>query len=191
MNNESKIISKCLKGEQSAFKSLYDLYKDYCFTICIRYGIPKYEVKDCMQVVFTQIFASLKNYDSQKAQFKTWLTKITINQILMQKRKKKIKYDTFESLSSEVIDLSVPVLVESEMDRETIYHILSKMPEQYIAVFNLAIIDGYSHKEIAAQLNIAEGTSRVLLHRGREWAMKKLSFLKKTPENKINNISIG
>lgn len=191
MNNELNIISKCLKGDQSSFKDLYESYKGYCFTICVRYGVASHEVKDYMQIIFTQIFASLKSYDSQKSQFKTWLTRVTINQILMQKRKQKIQYETLEDSESQIVDLSASFSVESELDKETIYHILSKMPPQFIAVFNLSIIDGYSHKEIAEQLDISEGTSRVLLHRGREWAMKKLSFLKKTTKSSISNVKIG
>lgn len=189
MNNEQKIINQCLKGEQSSFKALYNLYKDYCFTICVRYGVANHEVKDHMQIIFSQIFASLKNYDSEKSKFKTWLTRVTINQILLQKRKQKIQYEVLEEGTSQIVDLNTSALIESELDRETIYHILSKMPSKYISVFNLVIIDGFTHKEIANQLGITEGTSRVLLHRGREWAMDKLSFLKKRTETK--NVKIG
>ena len=188
MKNEAKIINGCLKGKQSAYKDLYELYKDYCFTICIRYGIPQSEVKDALQIIFTQIFASLKKYDSQKSKFKTWLTRVTINQILNQKRKHRISYQSLDGTNAEVLEIESSITVEASIDYETIQHILSKMPEQYIVVFNLYIIDGYSHKEIAEQLDISEGTSRVLLYRGRKWAMKKLHFFKKNTKQLISNV---
>jgi len=187
VKNESKIIRECLKGKQSAYKALYELYKDYCFTICIRYGIPQSEVKDCLQIIFTQIFASLKRYDSKKSKFKTWLSRVTINQILIQKRNQKINYQPLENTKAEILEIDSSITVEAAIDYDTIYHILSKMPQQYITVFNLYIIDGYSHKEIAEQLNISEGTSRILLYRGRKWAMKKLNFLKNDNKQLISN----
>lgn len=187
MKSDLEIIKACLKGKQLAYKALYERYKDYCFTICVRYGIPQQEVKDCMQVIFSQVFASLKKFDSSKAAFKTWFTQITINQILTRKRKRKLQYLALEDSEIEVLNLETAVQVDALMDYETIYHILSKMPPQYITVFNLYIIDGYSHKEIAKKLDIAENASRVLLHRGRAWAMKKLKFLKDETNVSIRN----
>ncbi len=189
MKSDLEIIKSCLKGKQLAYKALYERYKDYCFTICVRYGIPQYEIKDCMQVIFSQVFASLKKYDDSKALFKTWFSRITINQILTHKRKRKIEYLSIDASEVEVVNLEAAVQVDAQMDYETIYHILSKMPPQYITVFNLFIIDGYSHKEIAEKLNIAESTSRVLLYRGRAWAMKKLKFLKE--EATVSNKSVN
>jgi RNA polymerase sigma-70 factor (ECF subfamily) len=62
------------------------------------------------------------------------------------------------------------------MDEKIMYNLLSKMPNKYISVFNLFIVDGYSHQEIAEKLDITESTSRVLLHRGRSWAMRELKL---------------
>ncbi len=172
--NEEQLIQECLKGTQRAFKAIYENYKGYVYTICIRYGVSVIEVKDSMQIIFMEIFKSLKKYDSNKSLFKTWLTRITINQILMQKRKAKIDYTTLENENINLIENDFEVPIESKMDKEILYGILSKMPSKYITVFNLFIIDGYSHKEIAQSLNITENASRILLHRGRVWAMKEL-----------------
>lgn len=172
--NENQLIQECLKGTQSAFKAIYENYKGYVYTICIRYGVSTIEVKDMMQIIFMEIFKSLKKYDANKSRFKTWLTRITINQILMQKRKAKIDYTTLENENINLIKNDFEVPIESKMDKEILYETLSKMPSKYITVFNLFIIDGYSHKEIAQSLNINENASRILLHRGRVWAMKEL-----------------
>lgn len=173
-NNEKYLIQKCLEGTESAFKAIYEMYQAYVYTICIRYGVRPTEVKDGMQIIFMEIFKSLKNYDSNKSQFKTWLSRIAINQILMQKRKRKLDYTSLENEKINLIESNFSIPVEAKMDEEILYKILSQMPPKYISVFNLFIIDGYSHQEIAKVLNISEGTSRVLLHRGRAWAMKHL-----------------
>ena len=174
--NEKYLIQECLKGTQSAFKTIYERYQGYVYTICVRYGVSSREVKDCMQIIFMEIFKSLKNYDSNKSQFKTWLSRIAINQILMQKRKAKIDYTNLKDEKINLIENKFSIPVEAKMDEEILYGILSKMPKKYISVFNLFIIDGYSHLEIAKALNISEGTSRVLLHRGRIWAIKQITI---------------
>lgn len=171
---EIQLIQECLKGTQSSFKALYELYQGYCYTICVRYGISAYEVKDCLQIIFMEIFKSLKNFNPEKSQFKTWLTRITINQILMHKRKSQIQYEDLEDGKINLIDRSFEIPVEAKMDEKIMHELLSKMPKKYISVFNLFIIDGYSHQEIAKKLDITESTSRVMLHRGRSWAMKEL-----------------
>ena len=173
--NENQLIEECLKGTQRAFKTIYDNYKGYVYTICTRYGINQIEIKDSMQIIFTEIFMSLKNYNNKKSKFKTWLTKITINQILMLKRKIKIAYEDLEDEKIQLLKDNSSDFIEAKIDEKILYEILSEMPQKYITVFNLFIIDGYSHKEIAALLNIAENTSRVLLHRGRSWAMEELN----------------
>lgn len=173
-NNEIHLIQECLKGNQSAFKAIYENYQGYVYTICIRYGVSVIEVKDSMQIIFMEIFKSIKNYDADKSKFKTWLTRITINQILMQKRKNQIDYAILENEKINLIESTFSVSVEEQIDTKILHGILSKMPVKYISVFNLFIIDGYSHKEIAQSLDIAENTSRILLHRGRIWAMKEL-----------------
>lgn len=174
--NENQLVEECLKGTQRAFKTIYENYKGYVYTICIRYGVSQIEIKDSMQIIFTEVFSSLKNYDNSKSKFKTWMTRITINQILMQKRKKRIAYETLENEKINLIKYDSSESIESKIDEKKLYALLSKMPQKYITVFNLFIIDGYNHKEIAGLLNIKESTSRVLLYRGRDWAVKELKI---------------
>lgn len=169
-----ELIKACLKGTQSSFKTLYNEFKGYVYTICVRYGVAEHEVKDYMQIIFSEVFKSLSKYDPQKAQFKTWLSRITINQILQQKRKRKINYVEIDDASNSLIDSNHLEHIDIRIDENKIHEVLSKMPEKYISVFNLYIVDGYSHKEISKKLNIPENTSRTLLHRGRIWAIKML-----------------
>ena len=182
---EIQLIKECLKGTQSAFKAIYEEYQAYVYTICIRYGVSAYDVKDMMQIIFMEIFKSLKNYDNEKSQFKTWLSQITINQILMQKRKARIDYGALEDEKINLIESDVDIPIEEKIDEEIMYGILNQMPAKYISAFNLYIIDGYSHKEIAEKLNIKENTSRILLHRGRVWAMKQLKIHFKDAVSKL------
>lgn len=174
---EIEIIEDCLKGTQRSFKALYEMYNGYVYTICTRYGISAIEIKDCMQIIFMEIFQSLPKYDVHKSKFKTWLTSIVIHQILSYKRTLNIQYTTLDTEEINVIESDFLPPVDSLMDTETMMNMFQKMPAKYVTVFNLFIIDGYSHKEIAQKLNISEGSSRILLHRGRVWAMHQLKDL--------------
>lgn len=172
--NDNQLVNKCVKNNRNAYAELYNRYKGYCYTICIRYGVKDLDTKDYLQTIFSEIFNSLKTFDQEKASFKTWMSRITVNQILNLKRKNKIVF-------SEEIEKNEPKYISEyeghdfyKMDYEIILKILSQMPENYLVVFNLSIIDGFSHKEISTKLGITEGQSRILLLRGRQWAMKKL-----------------
>jgi RNA polymerase sigma-70 factor (ECF subfamily) len=127
-----------------------------------------------MQVIFMEIFNSLSRYDATKASFKTWITRITINQIVYQKRSRNIDYNLGDFNDLSTIDSGYTFPADWEIDQKELFNILNKMPAKYVTAFNLSVIDGYTHSEIAAQLQIPESTSRVLVYRGRLWAMEQL-----------------
>lgn len=191
-SSDQQLIQECLKGAQRSFKALYEKYQAYVYTICVRHGVSSIDIKDQLQVIFMEIFNSLDRYDATKAAFKTWITRITINQILHQKRKRNIDYSAGGSDDINLIDSGFTIPMDWDIDQNELYSLLSKMPAKYITAFNLSIIDGYSHSEIAEQLRIPESTSRVLVHRGRIWAMKQLrTHFKDTVSSFDNNSKIS
>jgi len=175
MNSDINIIKDCLQGNQLAYKHLYEKYISYCYGICIRYSVSKSEIKDVVQIIFSQVFNSLKNYDSEKSKFKTWFTHICINQILSYRRKqiKQLQTQDFDDFT-ESIGSHTESNIEDSMDKQHILSLIKQMPNNYQLVFNLFIIDGYSHKEIAEQLDISPESSRVILNRARRWVKKNL-----------------
>lgn len=186
-DKEIQIIKDCLKGTQSAFKALYDLYQGYVYTICVRYGVSPIETKDVMQTIFMEIFKSLNNFDEGKSKFKTWLSRVTINQILTHKKKSKINFSSLEDENINLIKSDFTIPVESLIEEKKIFEILNGMPDKFSVVFNLFIIDGYTHAEIAHELNITKGASRILLHRGRVWAMNELKVVFKDSVDTFKN----
>ncbi len=176
MKADLDIIKDCLNGDQLAYKAIYQRYVGYCYGICKRYGLKNSEIKDQIQITFIEVFKSLERYQSDKAGFKTWLTRICINQIINQKRK--YWENVYMEELSDVHDQLKQHIVEPQygaIDKEYILQVLSRMPEKYRAVFNLFIIDGYSHNEISEQLNISESSSRVILNRARKWAQQAIT----------------
>lgn len=175
MNTDIHIITKCLQGDQVAFKELYNKYKAYCYGMCIRYAVNQSDTKDVVQIIFSQAFHSLKNYDSDKSKFKTWFTHVCVNNILSYK-KKQMKHSMLQGIDvfDESTSLYTQENVEERIDQQYVLRLLKQMPDNYQIVFNLFIIDGYKHEEIANELNISVASSRVLLNRARAWVKKNL-----------------
>jgi len=174
MKSDIDIIKDCLSGNQLAYKELYEKYLSYCYGICTRYSVHRSDMKDVVQVIFSQTFRSLKNYDSTKSQFKTWFTRICINHISSYKRDKAKKLQTqdFEDFNEEIDKVHHENSIEDDIDRQYIMSLLKQMPDNYQMVFNMFIIDGYSHEEISKELNISVASSRVTLSRARGWVKK-------------------
>lgn len=171
----NNIIAKCIRGNEAACRALYQEFLPYCYGICKRYGVKESDLKDQVQICFTATFKSLATFDSNIASFKTWFTRITINKILEQTKKQK-RHPDFDEINDYESNMSFDNrdALDDNLDRTYILEILNQMPHQYQNVFNLHIMDGYSHKEISNLLGISVGSSRVTLTRAREWAKKAL-----------------
>lgn len=130
-----------------------------------------------MQNIFMECFQSLDKFDEKKGAFKFWLRSLAINQILSAKRKKRLSCISLDEVKFETVYESASAL--DDLALEEVMKVLSEMPEQQAVIFNLFVIDGFSHVEIAAMLNINVNTSKSHLHRARKWAIKSL---KKTNE---------
>lgn len=173
MKTDLDIIKECLKGNERSCKFLYEKYISYCYGICVRYSVQQSELKDVVQVIFTELFKSLDKYDPEKAQFKTWFTRICINNILSNRKKQSRSIqtqdlDAINHLNGHYSENEI----EQTIDKEYILSVIKKMPAKYQVVFNLFIIDGYAHEEIAEQLDISVASSRVTLNRARNWVRK-------------------
>lgn len=167
-----KLIALCLSKNGEAQRRLYGLLLPYLNVICKRYLFDTSFLKDVLQETFINIFNHLDQFDIQKASFKTWSTQIAINASLKCNNK-----DKRRSTEELVIDLhEVPVMPEviDNLSNEDLLIWLKKMPFQYYEVFNLFVIDGYSHDEIASLLSIEAALSRQRLSRARSWLKKRL-----------------
>jgi len=170
---DSKIIERCKRKDEQAFKLCYEACAPYVYTIIKNYISHADYRRDAMQEIFSQIFVSLPNYDERKGAFKPWVAQITIYQCINILRKRK-KLNMFLPLDAE-IEVSDFDEVLDGFRKEDMEKLLVKMPQGYKAVFLLNIIDGYPHKDIAELLDISENTSRSQLSRAIGWIKKNLS----------------
>ena len=169
------LITKCKNNDRRAQYELFNQFLPYVNVIVRRYLFDQNNVKDVVQEVFITVFKSIKtSYDPAKGTFKPWLRTITINRCIKQNKNNKV----FEDL--EVVEkvASVEPIVFSNFDQEELLKYLQKMPESYRVVFNMSVIDDYSHSEISAILGISEMSSRKKLSRARNWLNQRIQSSK-------------
>lgn len=170
--NEEILVKKCIKGDNRAQKKLFDLFAPKLFGVCLRYMKDHDLAQDTLQDGFVKIFTKLSNYNG-KGSFEGWMRRIVVNTCLDQLRKdQKLKMNT------SIDDVSFLVKdnhwIEEELTAKDLLKLVESLPDGYRVVFNMFAIEGYSHKEIAEQLNISENTSKSQFSRAKSHLRKKL-----------------
>lgn len=167
-----QLIAKCLSNHRESQRQLYEMLMPYLNVICKRYLVNESDLKDALQNTFINIFKGLKQFDVEKASFKTWSTRIAINCCL--KRNAKHKAQATQEFIVDLHESAISPEVLDNLSNTEIIKWLKGMPPQYFEVFNMYVIDGFKHSEIADILGIEESLSRQRLSRGRAWLKKKL-----------------
>lgn len=175
MNKRAKdieLIKRALKGRQSAYKELYELHKHNLFVVCLRYAKDRSIAQDYLQEAFINIFRKLDQFDELKGAFEAWAKRVTINVCLADIRKNTL-YSVNISKAEMVESDDVNAL--SNMTLKEMLALIQDLPFGYKTVFNMYVIDGYSHKEIAEELDITISTSKSQLMKARKLLQKKIT----------------
>lgn len=159
MDNEKKIIKKCLKGNAQAQRVLYDEHKVKWFMICLRYAHNKSEAEDMLQDGLISVFKELKQFDPKKAGFQAWSNKIMVNAALQHLRKWK-KLNFHQSIGDYEERIPATENIIESLGAKELIALVQNLPDGYRTVFNLYVMEGYKHREIADILNISENTSK-------------------------------
>ncbi|MBJ2174096.1 sigma-70 family RNA polymerase sigma factor [Aureibaculum sp. A20] len=158
-----KLINSCKQKDIKAQSQIYQLYAGKLFGLCLKYSKNYEEAQDNLHNGFITIFEKIEQYE-HKGSFEGWLKRIIINTSLQTYRKKNV----LSLVNEEIPDVEVEVeLDEEDIQLDFLLNLIQELPERYQMVFNLYVLDGYPHKEIAKMLNISEGTSKSNLSRAR------------------------
>jgi RNA polymerase sigma factor (sigma-70 family) len=143
------------------------------YRICLRYIKSQADAEDVLISAFTKVFRSMKSFSSQgEGSLEGWVRKIVINESLMWLRRRH-NFNLTECLDE---TLPEPDLGQfCALDAEDIYKMISDLPMGYRTVFNLNVIEGFSHQEIATMLAITESTSRTQLFKAKAILKKILT----------------
>lgn len=159
MINEN-LIAACKKMQRDAQRQVYNYMSPKLYYTCKRYLKKEEEIEEAMADAFYTIFTKMDQLKEVRA-FEAWARRIAVNQCLLTIRKN----TNFNMYLDDVKMMSQPFTPEvTHLEEEDLMNLLNFIPEGCRTIFNLFAIEGYAHKEIAAMLNISEGTSKSQLN---------------------------
>ncbi len=166
-----KLIQACINEEEAAQKYLYDRYAPKMYFVCLRYARHDSEAQDMLQDGFIKVFDNLKSFKS-KGSFEGWIRRIVVNTSLNYCRKSSFKQEQIGI--EDYQDIVVNPKAISSLGEQELLKIIQQLPDGYRMVFNLYVIEGYSHREIGELLSVTESTSRSQLAKARKWMQHEL-----------------
>lgn len=177
MANEEEhinIIRGCQRNDRKAQEALYKAYYKTMMTICLRYTNNEDDAMEVLNNAFLKVFQNIQRYDPAQAGLYTWIRTIVVNSCLDFIRKK-ARTEQHQELSN-ATEVHVPAEVVSRMKASELLGLIRSLPPSTGAVFNLYVIEGYTHKEIGSLLNISEGTSKWHLSEARKRLQQKIKL---------------
>ncbi len=177
--SESDLIRGCLAKDRKMQETLYHRFSSKMYAVCLRYCKDADDAQDLLQDGFVKIFKNLDKYRGDGS-FEGWIRRIFVNTSIEHFRKS-IKYNTVGD-SAEVVIEDPTWNALDNLGEKDIIKIIQELSPGYRQVFNMYVIEGYSHKDIGDILGISEGTSKSQLARAK-------AILKKTVEEKLNENS--
>ena len=163
------LIKRCKQNDIASQKLLYEMFADVLFSVSLKYSRNYSEAEDNLQDAFITIFDKIHQFQ-YKGSFEGWLKRITINICLQRYRKQKV----FELVNEDALRAEDLYVEDNSYSLQFLLNCIQSLPDRYRMVFNLYTLDGFSHKEIAAKLQISEGTSKSNLSRAKEILRRKI-----------------
>jgi RNA polymerase sigma-70 factor (ECF subfamily) len=166
-NDEDALIKGCIEWDRQSQNKLYKSYSAKMYAVCFKYSPSREEAEDTLQEGFMKVFNNIQNF-KKEGSLEGWIRVIMVNTALEKYRKNKrmvilvniednfVKYDT--NFTDDIL---------SQFAVNDLMELIHKLPPQYKLVFNLYTFEGLTHKEIAEELGITEGTSKSNLSRAR------------------------
>lgn len=171
--DEEQLVKKCLEKDALAQKQLFEHYSRRMMGVCLRYSQDGDEAQDVLQMGFIKVFEKLDMYNF-KGSLEGWIRKIIVNTALDNiRRNKKFLND----VEMDKVDYQLHNHTENAIDTlsaQDLLKVIQEMPPGFRTVFNMFAIEGYSHKEIAEELNISVNTSKSQYSRARAHLQKTL-----------------
>lgn len=154
--NEKDLIEACKHKDRRAQKLLYDKYSPTLFAISRRYIRNREDAEDVLLEGLTKILTNINQYKGSGS-FEGWMRRIVVNEALMFLRKQH-NFNMTVEISN--VDVKTKISVEDELAAQDILDLLELLPTGYRTIFNLYVLEGYKHREIAELLGISINTSK-------------------------------
>ena len=173
---EQRLIDGCRKGDRKSQKELYDRFAPKMMAVCLRYMGDSELAADTLQDGFVTVFAKLDSF-SGEGSFEGWIRRVFVNTALMSLRKNDVLKES-DDLETAWGLASESTTALQDLSYKELIRIIAELPPGFRTVFNMYVIEGYSHKEIGEVLGISEVTSRSQLQRARKLLQDKINSRK-------------
>lgn len=175
MLSEAQLVKNCLAGKADSQELLYRRYASRMYGVCLRYAKNKMEAEDILQEGFIKVFQNLKNFRCEGS-LEGWVRRIMVNTAINY-YKSNLKYLQTLDIDDCSHHESIAVDAVDNLSMKTLLNLIQKLPEGYRMVFNMYVIEGFSHREIAETLGVSENTSKSQLSRARKVLQEKLKTI--------------
>ena len=162
--SDSDLIRGCMESDRRMQEELYRRFSPRMYAVCLRYAGNAEEAEDILQEGFIKVFKKLDSFRNEGS-FEGWIRRIFVNTAIEHFRRKKYLLPVTEKEENTIEGKYTSVL--DELGAKDIMALVQQLSPGYRTVFNMYVVEGYTHKEIADQLGISEGTSKSQLSRAK------------------------
>ena len=173
---QAEIVEKCKAGDKKAFALLYNMYAPKMLGVCIRYAKTQEEAEDMLQEGFIKLFQKIDSFKGIGS-FEGWVCRVIVNTAINYYKSQRKYNQTINLDINELNFLKEEPPIEAntvQIPQSKLLEMIRQLPEGYKFVFNLYVLDGYMHHEIAQILSISESTSKSQLFKARKMLRGKV-----------------
>lgn len=163
--SENDLIQGCIQGDRKMQRALYERFAPKMYGVCLRYASNAEEAEDILQEGFIKVFKKISSYRGEGS-FEGWIRRIFVNTAIEYYRKKTYLQPITEHEENTVEGNLLSVL--DNLAEKDIIKLVQQLSPGYRTVFNMYVVEGYTHKQIAELLGISEGTSKSQLSRAKQ-----------------------
>ena len=175
---DEELIRGCVKEDESSQREIFQKYAGKMLAVCQRYARNSMDAEDIVQDSFIKVFDKIHQFKSEGS-FEGWIRKIVVNTAL--KKYTVIRYEKEVSgyEVKERDESTMEATAYSQITEKELMSLINNLPDGYRLVFNLYVIEGYQHEEIAEMLKIQPGTSRSQLVKARNMLKNQIIKMQK------------
>ncbi len=174
---DHQLIHGCIKKDEQCQRQLFERFAGKMLTVCLRYATDRMEAEDILQDAFIKVYRNISQFKFEGS-FEGWVRRIVVNTALKYCQKKRMKFDEVQPDAPAVSGLEPSAY--THLNEAELLKMIHNLPEGYKLVFNLHVIEGYSHEEIAVMLNIKDSTSRSQLVKARRFLQNEIIKVQKS-----------
>lgn len=170
---DAELLKACQRGDARAQATLYERYKRSMMGVCLRYARQRAEAEDIFQEAFVKIFRGL-NELRHPEHLNAWVRRVVVNTAINHYHQhEKYRHTTdLDAVPEAAARDDAPLL--AQLGTDELLRLIQQLPDGYRLVFNLYVIEGYTHPEIGGLLGISENTSKSQLARAKAWLRREL-----------------